>query len=132
MAVTWLVIGAVFGLLTVALGAGGAHYLAETIGPERLPTWQTGIQYLQIHSLLLVLLGVLLLVKPSKVVSASALCVTGGIVLFCGSLITLALGGPRWFGAVAPVGGTALIAGWALLIVFCIKLAKARSTGEQI
>jgi uncharacterized membrane protein YgdD (TMEM256/DUF423 family) len=132
LARTWLVIGAIFGLLSVALGAGGAHYLTETIGPDRFPTWQTGIQYLQIHSLLLVLLGVVLLVRPSKIVSTSALCIAVGIVLFCGSLITLALGGPRWLGAVAPVGGLAFMAGWALLIVFGIKSAKARSSGEQI
>jgi uncharacterized membrane protein YgdD (TMEM256/DUF423 family) len=114
-------------MLSVALGAGGAHYLAETIGPERLPTWQTAIHYLQVHSLLLVLLGVLLLVKPSKLVSASALCIAAGIVLFCGSLTTLSLGGPRWLGAVAPVGGLSLMAGWALLVLFGIQMAKTRS-----
>jgi uncharacterized membrane protein YgdD (TMEM256/DUF423 family) len=37
-----------------------------------------------------------------------------GVLLFSGSLYWLALGGPRWLGPVTPVGGIALMAGWAL------------------
>jgi uncharacterized membrane protein YgdD (TMEM256/DUF423 family) len=41
-----------------------------------------------------------------------------GSILFSGALYSLAFGGPRWFGAVAPIGGLALIVGW-----LCVALA---------
>ncbi|WP_163564870.1 DUF423 domain-containing protein, partial [Klebsiella pneumoniae] len=35
----------------------------------------------------------------------------GGGAVFAGTLYLMALGGPRWLGAVTPLGGAALIAG---------------------
>jgi uncharacterized membrane protein YgdD (TMEM256/DUF423 family) len=40
-----------------------------------------------------------------------------GIVVFTGSLVLLALAGWRWLGAITPLGGLALIAGWICLSV---------------
>jgi uncharacterized membrane protein YgdD (TMEM256/DUF423 family) len=51
--------------------------------------------------------------SPALRIAALAFCT--GIVLFCGSLYLLALGAPRGFGAVTPIGGVALIAGWLAL-----------------
>jgi uncharacterized membrane protein YgdD (TMEM256/DUF423 family) len=43
----------------------------------------------------------------------------GGGLVFSGTLYAMALGAPRWLGAVTPLGGAALIAGWlALALVF--------------
>ena len=39
----------------------------------------------------------------------------GGAIVFSGTLYAMALGAPRWLGAVTPLGGLAMIAGWALL-----------------
>jgi uncharacterized membrane protein YgdD (TMEM256/DUF423 family) len=36
-------------------------------------------------------------------------------LLFSGSLYLLALGGPRWVGAVTPLGGLCFIVGWLAL-----------------
>lgn len=41
---------------------------------------------------------------------------TVGALVFSGALYVLALTGERWLGAVAPIGGTAMIVGWALLL----------------
>jgi len=46
-----------------------------------------------------------------------------GTLLFCGSLYAMALGAPRWLGAVAPIGGLLFMAGWGTLI-----LAAARGS----
>ena len=48
--------------------------------------------------------------------SAPALAFLIGIVLFSGSLYWLALGGPRWLGPITPLGGTALLTGWGLVV----------------
>ena len=37
--------------------------------------------------------------------------------MFSGSLYALVLTGQRWLGAVTPIGGVALIAGWILVMV---------------
>ena len=44
-----------------------------------------------------------------------------GVVIFCGSLYGLALGAPRWFGAVTPVGGLCFMMGWLLLAAGALK-----------
>ena len=44
-----------------------------------------------------------------------------GSVLFPGALYSLSFGGPRWFGAVAPIGGLAFIAGWVFLAIAALK-----------
>jgi uncharacterized membrane protein YgdD (TMEM256/DUF423 family) len=38
-----------------------------------------------------------------------------GGLLFSGTVFALALGGPRWLGAVTPVGGVAMILAFALI-----------------
>jgi uncharacterized membrane protein YgdD (TMEM256/DUF423 family) len=44
-----------------------------------------------------------------------------GVVLFSGSLYALAVTGERRWGAVTPVGGVALLVGWAALVVAAIR-----------
>jgi len=44
-----------------------------------------------------------------------------GIALFSGSLYALALGAPKWLGAVAPLGGTAFILGWLAFAVAAVR-----------
>ena len=44
-----------------------------------------------------------------------------GAVIFSGTLYAMTLGAPRWFGAITPLGGLALLAGWALFAVAALK-----------
>ena len=112
----WLTVSGISGLSAVALGAFGAHGLRDQVSEQALGWWQTAAQYHFIHTLLLLGLGLLL----PRAANGTMLSVAGwlslaGIVLFSGSLYAMALGAPRWFGAITPVGGLAWIAAWALL-----------------
>jgi len=116
MARIWLILGAVWGLLTVALGAFGAHGLRGRVADDLLVTWGTGADYLGMHALALLACGLLALHIPgSRLIGAAAWCFVVGSLLFSGSLLALVLTGMRGLGAVTPFGGTLLIAGWALL-----------------
>lgn len=113
----WIVISAaVLGLSAVALGAFGAHLLKSTVPPERLATWQTGIEYQMFHTLALLAVYLLYQNKPARQLELVALCMTVGIAIFSGSLYLLVLTGITWLGAITPIGGMLMIAGWALLL----------------
>lgn len=73
MARVWLTLGAVYGLLTVSLGAFGAHGLRGRVADELLVTWGTGADYLALHSLALLACGLLTLhVSESRLIRAAA------------------------------------------------------------
>lgn len=108
------VLGAAGVLLAVATLAGalGAHALKSHWAPERLDVYDTAVRYQFYHSLGLLGIGLALRSLDIAPVRAAALLVIAGIILFSGSLYALTLGAPRIIGAVTPVGGLALIAGW--------------------
>lgn len=103
--------GATLGGLAVALGAFGAHALKQRIGADALGWWQTAVQYQMCHSLAVTALGL----SGLGWARLPAWLMTIGTVVFSGTLYAMALGAPLWLGAVTPVGGTAMICGWALL-----------------
>ncbi|MBK5964001.1 hypothetical protein CCR95_07835 [Thiocystis minor] len=114
----WLTLGAVGGLLTVALGAFGAHGLKGRVAPDLLVNWGTGADYLGLHTLAILVCGLFLLQRPSaRLVHAAAWAFLLGGTLFSGSLFLMTLSGERWLGAITPLGGIALILGWGLLAV---------------
>ncbi|HMC91953.1 MAG TPA: DUF423 domain-containing protein, partial [Allosphingosinicella sp.] len=88
-----------------------AHALKARLGADALGWWQTGVQYQMGHALALVALGLSPLPRPA----APAALLGGGAALFAATLYAMALGAPHWLGAVTPLGGLAMIAGWALL-----------------
>ena len=106
------IIAAVFGILAVMLGAFGVHALRGQLDAAALQVWHTAVDYQFWHAL--ALLG-LAAAPPSRWRAAGSIAFGTGIVLFCGSLYALALGAPRWIGAITPVGGLAFIAGWVCL-----------------
>ena len=114
----FIAIGALFGLLAVALGAFGAHALRSRLAAEQLAVFQTGVQYQMYHALALIGVGVWLKMQPGRglLTSAGWLFVVG-IVLFSGSLYILTLSGQRKFGAITPLGGLAMMVGWLLVLV---------------
>jgi len=113
----WTVAGAM-GALGVALGAFGAHGLKGVVTDARLlEVWETAARYHLIHAVALGLVAA----HPRSPAWAGALFVAG-ILLFSGSLYTMTLTGARWLGAVTPVGGLCLIAGW-LVLAFAARSA---------
>jgi uncharacterized membrane protein YgdD (TMEM256/DUF423 family) len=110
---TMVRVGAVLGAIAVAAGAFGAHGLDWNLPDRSADNWETAARYQMYHALALVLCG--LLPPRGRGQEIAAWCFLLGTILFAGALYTLGLGGPRWFGAIAPLGGTLLIAGWIAL-----------------
>jgi len=104
-------LGAVLAGVAVALGAFGSHGLEGRVDAEALGWWQTGVQYLLPHGVAVLALGL----AGRAWLRLPALLLASGAALFAATLCTMALGGPRWLGAVTPLGGLAMIGGWALL-----------------
>ena len=106
------------GATGVILGAFGAHALREAL--ERAGTrevWDTASKYQLLHAAALLGFAGWIRASPGSPGRSATWAVrlwALGTVLFSGSLYALALGGPRWLGPVTPLGGAALIAGWAL------------------
>ncbi|MEP6656788.1 MAG: DUF423 domain-containing protein [Betaproteobacteria bacterium] len=94
-----------------------AHALRTRLPPDLLGVFQTAAQYHLLHALGLLAIGILWLHWPeeSRGLAWSALFLFAGIVLFSGSLYVLAMTGMRGLGVVTPIGGLALLAGWATL-----------------
>jgi uncharacterized membrane protein YgdD (TMEM256/DUF423 family) len=113
----FVVAGALLAALAVAAGAFGAHALTDRLSAERLATWETAARYHLVHALALVLLGAVAARWPAPLLSVSGWLFTAGILIFGGTLYALALGGPRWLGAITPIGGASLIAAWIALAV---------------
>jgi len=113
----YLILASAYGLLSVVLGAFGAHALKERLSAEQLVSWETGVRYQMFHALAILLFVVLaergLYLKPSL------LAFSLGTLLFSGSIYCLCLGiGPRAvLGPITPVGGLSLIIGWGWLLV---------------
>lgn len=109
--------GAALGFIGVAAGAFGAHALESKLAPDRLATWDLAVRYQLVHGL--ALLGAAWAASrwPGFPTIWTAALLLGGTVVFCGTLYALALGAPRWLGAVTPIGGLGLLAGWATMIV---------------
>lgn len=117
---TWLAVGAAAGLTGVAAGAFGAHALRARLTPEMLAIFETGARYQMYHALALVAIGLAADRLPAGALRNSGAFFTAGIVIFSGSLYSLALSGARIFGAITPLGGVAFLAGWLTLLLAAI------------
>lgn len=123
----WLTASGISGFLAVALGAFGAHGLQARLadaadGAKRLSWWQTAAHYHLMHALALAVVAFVIAHAPQARYAGVGFVV--GTVLFSGSLYVMALGGPRWLGAVTPLGGAAFLIGWGVLV--CCGLALRR------
>lgn len=115
-----IVAGCLLGGLAVAAGAFGAHGLRATLAATgQAENWETACRYCMYHALALVAVGLLagMQTTPSGAVPAAAACFLAGTLVFSGCLGVLALSGWKILGAIVPIGGVLLIAGWALLAV---------------
>jgi uncharacterized membrane protein YgdD (TMEM256/DUF423 family) len=111
------------GFIAVALGALAAHPLRDTLNEHHsLDSWHTAAHYQLTHSVaaLLVVLMAASLPSLARPLKRIAILWLTGCVLFSGSIYALALGGPRAFGPVTPVGGLAFLAGWIGVIALAI------------
>ncbi len=115
MAVGQIIIAALSGFIAVALGAFGAHGLKGRLDDTMLAAFQTGVQYQFYHTF--AVLAVVLVAAHFPAVTAykwAGWLFIVGMVLFSGSLYVMALSGVKIFGAITPIGGLCLLAGWLL------------------
>ena len=106
-------IAAALCFLAVALGAFGAHALKSTIESHgMLDAWSKAVLYHFVHA---VALFVLALYGSAN--RGAWWLLFAGIVIFSGSLYTMALTNLRWFGAITPLGGLCFLVGWAWLVI---------------
>jgi uncharacterized membrane protein YgdD (TMEM256/DUF423 family) len=109
------VLGGLFALLGVALGAFGAHGLEGRLPASDLAIFETAVRYQMYHALALVLVAVLMTRTGPSFAAAAGWAFVVGILLFSGSLYLMLLTGQRWLGAVTPLGGISFLVGWAAL-----------------
>lgn len=114
MGSAWVATGALGCALAVALGAFGAHALRARLDARSLELWSTAAQYLM-YGALGVLAAGLAIRGGLPAAARAAWALAAGTAVFAGTVAALALGGPRWLGAVTPIGGTLMIAGFLLL-----------------
>jgi uncharacterized membrane protein YgdD (TMEM256/DUF423 family) len=120
----WLTLGALLAALGVAIGAFGAHALpgylegagrtAEEIVRGR-EIFETAVRYQMYHALALVLLGILARVQPTGSYNLAGVLFIAGVAIFSGLLYALVLTNLKWLGAIVPLGGLSMIAGWLAL-----------------
>lgn len=124
-----LLTGSIFAMLSVIIGAFGAHYLKTIFTAEVLMSFETGVKYQFYHSMALLFLGLYAGHQPPYYKIIFALF-TAGIILFSGSIyllcvlkstLTIGLGG---LGILTPVGGMLFIFGWILTTLSIIKFKK--------
>lgn len=101
--------------LAVTAGAFGAHGAASVKAAEWL---RTGGEYQLIHAV-----AVLAIALSGRFQRQGWIMLTGAAI-FAGTLYAMALGGPRWLGAVTPIGGTLLIAAWLWIALSAFRRPK--------
>ncbi|HEV7264155.1 MAG TPA: DUF423 domain-containing protein [Falsiroseomonas sp.] len=108
----WMALGALFGLVSVAMAAYASHGLE----PGGAALANTGASLGAWHGLALIGAGLLAERRRGALVHLAAGCLGAGALMFCGGLYLRALT-ELSLGLVTPLGGIAMLVGWGLLAV---------------
>ncbi len=120
-----LVVGAVYGLLSVILGAFGAHALKKIISAEKLTRFETGVRYQMYSALFLLIVGYILKFESPSEKWISILMIAGTFI-FSFSIYLLSMSEAwnmnfKFLGPITPIGGLMMIISWAMLIFYFLK-----------
>ena len=124
---TFLITAAIFGAISVMLGAFGAHALKNKMSADAFEIFETAIKYQFYHVFALLAAGILAQAFPGGFITWSGRFFIAGILIFSGSLYLLsyfkASGNQQmnWLGAITPFGGLSFITGWIFLAVAIVK-----------
>ncbi len=121
-----LVIGALYGLLSVILGAFGAHAFRKILSVERLTSFETGVRYQMYAAFFLLIVGFILKFDNGSDKWISWLMILGTI-LFSFSIYALSFQdywgvNLKFLGPITPLGGLLMILSWGLLIYHFLKV----------
>ncbi|MCS7075301.1 MAG: DUF423 domain-containing protein [Bacteroidia bacterium] len=121
----WLIIGAISGFLSVAMGAFGAHGLKNLLVKNALiaqldknyyiDIFNTGVKYQMFHTIAIVVVAYLTEQYAGKGYHWAGICFLAGILIFSGSLYVLCITGVRSIGAITPIGGICFLLGWIVI-----------------
>jgi uncharacterized membrane protein YgdD (TMEM256/DUF423 family) len=115
-------LAAASGFIAVAMGAFAAHGIADPQAKEWL---RTGSQYEFLHALAVFACAVFMQLGGQRARLAPVFFLAGS-VFFSGSLYAMALGAPRWFGAITPIGGVLFLIGWAILAWSAVTIDREK------
>ena len=110
-----------FCVVSVILGAFGAHLLKDLLSETELSSFKTGIRYQMFHGLSILILSLNSNKFTSKL-KTSLLLMSIGTVLFSFSIYFLSIDdllsfSMKFLGPITPIGGTILIASWIYLLL---------------
>lgn len=124
---TGIFLAGLYGLLGVAAGAFGAHGLKSRVDANMLEIWKTGAQYQQLHAAVLLAVAIWALHsshgQPTPLHSVAMTLLVVGMTIFSGTLYAMTLGGPRFLGAITPLGGLCLLGAWATIALIGLRSA---------
>ncbi len=120
-----LIFGAVYGMLSVILGAFGAHAFKKILSVERLESFETGVRYQMYAAFFLLIVGCILKFETGSEKWISWLMIFGTI-LFSVSIYFLSFQdywgvNLKFLGPITPLGGLLMIISWAMLILYFAK-----------
>lgn len=114
--------GALLAMISVLLGAFGAHGLKTIFSDQQMQWYQTAVQYQIYHAFGLIVSGICVAVfGSSKALRVSGILFIIGIIFFCGSLYAMSFTQIRMLGAITPLGGLAFIIAWLCLFIASIN-----------
>ena len=111
-----------FGVISIILGAFGAHALKKVLTTDQLNSFEVGVRYMMYHALFLLFLGTTTIFLPEQknvvyyLTLAGTLCFSVSIYL----LATQTLSGMnfKFLGPITPIGGLLLISAWGMAIYY--------------
>ena len=123
-----LIVGAFYGMLSIVLGAFGAHAFKDMISMEKLASFEVGVRYMMYSALTLLILGFFLDFTTGIEKNAARLIMVGSF-MFSGSIYFLAFSEKinvpsKVLGPITPVGGTLMLVGWGMLLYYFIRMYK--------
>ena len=120
-----LIIGAVYGLLSVILGAFGAHALKKVISVEKLISFETGVRYQMYAALFLLIVGYILKFETPSEKWISILMIAGtfifSVTIYLLAFSEVAAIPTKIIGPLTPLGGLLMIISWVMLIFYLVK-----------
>lgn len=120
-----LIITSILGIITIILGAFGAHILKESLEPEAFKSFETAVTYQMYHVIVLLFVNSYQEFTPKRKNIISYLFFVG-ILFFSGSIygIHLLKINPKTIWFITPLGGLLFISGWVLMLIYFIKKLK--------
>tara|TARA_R110002073_G_scaffold40547_5_gene115166 strand:+ start:304425 stop:304811 length:387 start_codon:yes stop_codon:yes gene_type:complete len=120
-----LTLTAVLGIITIILGAFGAHALKEKLGVDDLKSFETAVRYQMYHVLVLLFTNTYIGFS-NRVKKQISWLFFIGILFFSGSIYAITIGGvdPKSIWFITPLGGLLFIGGWIVMLISFLRKPK--------